>query len=179
MEAMHQGFDVVIWVDAAFLLVKPIDPLLAWVVANKYFLCKNGYKVGTWCSDAALESMNLTREQTFEIEEASSYCVGLDLKTCVGQKFLEQWATYALDGKTFPGFHSNINREGYDGSPQRSEGFVSADPRVQGHRHDQTAASIIAWRLGMTNLVERPIFTDYWKKDLDPRTLLVNRGGHW
>ncbi len=181
LEAQRQGYDIAIWLDAAFRLIKPLDPLIAWIAANRYFLCRNGHMVGTWCADSALETLKITREESFTIEEASSYCVGLNLGSKHCQLFLKQWAKYAADGKTFPGFHSNVNRWNYDGSPQRSEGFVSEDPRVLGHRHDQTAASVIAWRLGMSNLVERPIFTAYDVDDMevDERTVLLNRGGNW
>jgi len=42
---------------------------------------------------------------------------------------------------------------------------VSLDHRVLGHRHDQTAAGVIAWRLGMTLLDD---WTSYDPKNIRP-----------
>ena len=47
----------------------------------------------------------------------------------------------AVDNITFPGPHNNDNL------------LASKDRRVKGHRHDQTAMSVIAIRLGMVNWI--------------------------
>ena len=65
--------------------------------------------------------------------------MGLDLSDERAVKFIQQYYEKANDGITFKGAWTNKNFE------------VSKDKRVLGHRHDQTAASVIAWKLGMRN----------------------------
>jgi len=47
---------------------------------------------------------------------------------------------------------------------------------VKGHRHDQTALSVIAYRLGFDKRIARPKFTAYCGTETK-ETVLVNRGG--
>ncbi len=46
---------------------------------------------------------------------------------------------------------------------KNDEQQVSADPRVRGHRHDQTAASIIAWQLGMDRVTAHDTYFQYYE----------------
>jgi hypothetical protein len=93
--------------------------------------------VGNWTSDAALPLLGITREQSFKIPKLATHSLGLDLKTNIARDFLSQWMDAANNG-SFRGAWTNNNHE------------VSQDPRVCGHRHDLSAASVIADRLGMT-----------------------------
>lgn len=176
LEAFRRGHDVVIWLDAAFYAIKPLDPLLDQIKRDGYFLTRNGPPMGEWCKDAALEPLGITREQSFSIPEVSTYCVGLDLSLWTNRAFafLTRWARLAADGITFPGAHTNNGAN--PGATGRTVAFCSADPRVKGHRHDQTAASAIAWSVGMDKLTERPRITDYRQPTQHPETLLVNQG---
>jgi hypothetical protein len=103
------------------------------------------------------------------MEETSSYCVGLNFADGRCTELLYRWCGLASDRLTFPGAHTA------SGYPGRNHGFVSADPTVRGHRHDQTVLSILAHRLGMTELVNRPRFTAY-KGSETAETVLVNQG---
>ncbi len=167
--AMQQA-DVAILMDAAFFPIRSIHPLIAHIVARGHYLCDNGNLVGEWSSDAALDYFGMMREEAMGVREASSYCVGLS-NVGLGHRdrnrlLVKQWCD---SWRSFPGPHTAGDRG-------RNPGFVSHDPRVKGHRHDQTALSIIAHRLGMTELTQRPEFTAY-DGSQDERTVLVNRGG--
>jgi hypothetical protein len=168
--ARDAGADVGILLDAAFWPIRKIDPLVEHIERTGYFLCENGYRMGEWCKDAALGPLGLTREEAMEISEVSSYAVGLNFHHDVCNKALDEWCRLATDGVTFPGPHTQMGR--IDG---RNAGHVSHDERVLGHRHDQTALSAIAWKLGMHERTPRPIFTAY-DGSQDDRTVLVNRG---
>jgi hypothetical protein len=175
--AMDSGADVGILMDAAFYPIRPINPLAEHISRYGYYFCRNGFDVGSWCSDRALLRMGLTREEAFEIEEISSYCVGLDFHRPESRELLKQWCEMAADRLTFPGPHTNIGRADQNpGFPQRNPGNASPDPRVNGHRHDQTALSVIAHRLGMKKLIDRPQFTTYLGQETE-KTVLVNKGG--
>lgn len=168
--AMNAGADIAILLDAAFYPIRSIHPLVDHIAQKGYYLCDNGYKVGEWCSDRAMERMNQTREKLMEMREASSYCVGLNFADGRCHELLHRWCGYAGDRLTFAGPHSSLTEGG------RNRGHVSSDPRVRGHRHDQTALSVIADRLRMTELTARPRFTTYAGHETE-ETVLVNRGG--
>jgi hypothetical protein len=171
--ARQCGATQAILLDAAFFPIRPIKPLVEHVQRNGYYLCRNGFSVGEWSSDAALNKFNVSREQALGIEEISSYCVGLDLSpNSVDPLFLLWWWMKSVG--TFAAPHTNT------GHPGRNQGFVSADARVKGHRHDQTALSLIAHDLGMTRLSDRPEFTAYQRgyggAFPNESTVLVNHG---
>jgi hypothetical protein len=168
-EAMQEGCTIAILLDAAFYPIRDIAPLVDHVARTGYFLCRNGNNLGEWSSDRSLEAMGVSREDAFGIEEISSYCVGLNFRDPKARELLYHWTRYALDPRIFPGPHTN---EGHEG---RNRGFVSSDRRVKGHRHDQTALSVIANRLGMDDLVSRPRFTAYLGSET-AETVLVNQG---
>jgi hypothetical protein len=170
--ALDSGAEVAILCDAAFYAVRDIRPLIDHILQVGYYLCDNGASVGEWSSDRALKLMNLRRDEAFRMTEASSYCVGLHRRSRKALQFARQWCDAALVRGIFEGPHT----AGLSGDKdKRNPGWVSDDPRVKGTRHDQTAASIIAWRLGMRELVARPRFTGY-EADATEETVLVNRG---
>lgn len=167
--ARMAGADIAILLDAAFFPIRNIHPLVDHIAQKGYYLCNNGYKVGEWCSDRAMERMGETRERLMGMTECSSYAVGLNFADGRCTELLHRWCGYASDRLTFAGPHTNLMENG------RNRGYVSSDLRVRGHRHDQTTLSILAHRLAMTQFVERPRFTTYAGSETD-ETVLVNRG---
>jgi hypothetical protein len=168
--AMMSGADIAILVDAAFYAVRDIHPLIDHIAQTGYYLCDNGNKVGEWCSDRAMTRMNENRDDLMQMTECSSYCVGLNFADGRCAELLHRWCGFASDRLTFAGPHTAPDRDG------RNRGFVSVDPRVRGTRHDQTALSVLAYRLGMQKLSQRPRFTAYAESATDA-TVLANRGG--
>ena len=156
VKAMRAGYDIVLWCDAAMFAVRPITPLLDHIAACGQLLFNNGC-VGEWSSDVALESFGVTREEAFKITEISGCCMGFDLRSPVTKAFINEWSEKSLDGKTFKGSWTN------------QDGSVSSDPRVKGHRHDQTAASIIAHKLGISGVSRMMQY--YYSKDGRPYRL--------
>lgn len=168
--ARNSGADIAILVDAAFYAIRSIQPLIQHIARNGYYLCRNGYSVGEWSSDDCLNRMGTNREEAWKIEEASSYCVGLNFADGRCTELLRSWCGYASDRLTIPGPHTSLYEQG------RNKGFVSVNPIVRGHRHDQTVLSILAYKIGMNALVERPLFTAYAGHETGV-TCLVNQGG--
>lgn len=169
--ARKSGADVAILLDAAFFPIRDILPLVEHIQRNGYYLCRNGFKVGEWCSDAALEVFGRSREAAFEMDEVSSYCVGLEFGSWRNRLLLANWCKSA---GTFPGHHTAA------GQPGRNPGFVAVDGRVKGHRHDQSALSLLANQNGMTRLSDRPYLTAYHEgyggAFPNESTVLVNHG---
>lgn len=174
LHAMENS-DIAILMDAAFWPIAPMHSFVEYIRNVGYYFCRNGFNVGQWCSDRALEQMEEDRETLMNVEEVSSYCVGVSSGNPQVVDLVNEWCFYAADRTTFPGPHTNINFSGRNPSG-RNKGFVSHDPRVMGHRHDQTALSVIAWRFGMRKLVSRPRFTSYDGQPQSDETVLLNRG---
>lgn len=136
-KAQEKGYDVILWADASIYLQLDSSKVFDTIENVGYWLMRNGWSSGEWCADTALAPLGITREESFIYPHIMASVMGFDLRHPECVKFLDEYYERANDGITFVGAWGNKNKE------------VSNDPRVLGHRHDQTAASIIAWRLGM------------------------------
>lgn len=136
-KAQEKGYNVILWADASICLQQDASKVFNIIEEKGYWLMLNGWTSGEWCADTALAPLGITREESFNYPHIMASVMGLDLRHPECVKFLEEYYEKANDGISFVGAWRNRNKE------------VSKDPRVLGHRHDQTAASIIAWRLGM------------------------------
>jgi hypothetical protein len=142
MEAVRRGYTTVLWMDAAVVPVASLDPLFRQIEERGFLFFEEDHSVGEFCSDAALHTLGLKREMSFELRSCWACVIGLDLNQSLPRRFLEEWARLAMDGKTFAG----PKWSGVKGFPLTA----SDNPRVKGHRHDQTVASVLAHRLGLT-----------------------------
>jgi hypothetical protein len=141
MEAVARGYTTVLWMDASVVPVGPINSMFQHIEENGFLFFEEDHSVGEFCGDAALETLGLTREKSFELRSCWACVIGLNLNQPLSRCFLEEWARLAKDGKTFAG----PKWSGVKGFPRTA----SADPRVKGHRYDQAAASVLAHRLGL------------------------------
>jgi hypothetical protein len=142
------GADLVLWADACILPIRSMEPLWDLIESKGYWFSRNyGFKNGQWCSDAALPLLGITREEAFQQDHVVATTFGLNLRSEIGATFAAEYLRLAQNG-SFRGPWTN------------KDGEASADPRVTGHRHDQTAASVIAARLGMV-LTDPPAWFAY------------------
>ena len=174
LAAAELGYDVLLWLDAACYPVSRLAPFFEMIESQGYYVQDNGWSVGIWSSDAALDRMSLTRDAAMQIPEISTMALGLNLSMEQSRSFLAEWASLA---DTFPGPHVNEKSNWVEaGLAPRTIGFVSDDRRVLGHRHDQTAASVLAWRRGWKR-TRRGMWVDYETEHRSKETVVVNRGG--
>lgn len=144
LQAIEKGYESILWIDASCWAIRPLDAIFERIEKDGYLIIDNAeWTTGQWCSDDALKAMDLDREEAMRMPHCSSACLGLSTKSETAMEFLRQWRHYAEDGITFSG------RSG------------SKDPRVLGHRHDQTVASVIAIKLGMRPWFEFGRYFDY------------------
>lgn len=155
-EALRQGFTSIVWVDARVWALKPLDPFFEILERDGVYFMEGEVGPGkaymdSRCSDDALARSGLTRDQAASVPMFGGSLYGLDFTHPTTKEFFDEWWAWYEAG-LFKSFTINtINREkmyagGYRG---RSEGFVSADPRVLGHSHDEACASFIAHRMGL------------------------------
>lgn len=145
-DALRQGAQTVLWMDASVLPIRPLEPLWQLIEEQGYWFslnlpCNNltapAWNCGQWTCDSALEPLEITREEAFGIPHVIGTAFGLDLRDSHAQLFFDKYMKLVQDDRAFRGPWTN------------NDGWASKDRRVLGHRHDQTVASVLAWRLGM------------------------------
>jgi hypothetical protein len=156
-EARKSGYQLVLWMDASIKIKDSVEPLFEYIRQDGYLIFREFHTVGEYCKDGALEPLGISREESFEMPSCRSGVLGLDLSCETSIEFLRQWKERATDGVTFPG----PKWSGVFGWPMTA----SQDPRVKGHRYDQTAASVIAIKLGMNKWKSEEIFDQYLDVD--------------
>ncbi len=162
--AYEQGYEQVLWADASFWAVRPFDAVWDEMARVGHVFPPEAFTVATWCTNAALVSLDLTREGARQIPLVKAGFMGLDLTHERSRRFLDQWYHYSRDGVTFKG-------------PWTREGLDTDDPQVLGHRHDLTAASVVAWRLEMQRTDSNFISCDW--ENPPAGVLFLYRGGWW
>lgn len=162
---LKKGYDILIWADSLITLEVPFSRVADRIKKNGYILPLNGWTTGQWCSDAALITLGITREVAFTYPHLMACVMAFDCTVDRNREFLKQYQARAEDG-TFKGDWKNDHKQ------------VSKDERVLGHRHDQTAGSVIGTKLGMEfdkYVLRYPVPNE--NKSLWPETILfLNKG---
>ena len=131
-----KGYDIVIWCDSCLRAVKSLDAFVDEIVSRGVYLQKDGWMCGEWANDRALEYFNVTREQSMHIESIYAQCIGFDFRSKIAHDFLSMWIGAAQAGI-------------FKGNWKNDKQTESKDPRVKGHRHDQTCAELISYHLSI------------------------------
>jgi hypothetical protein len=146
-EARRRGYDLALWIDSNGIAIRPLDRLFRRIQRSGYYLWgRRSAAVGEWISDRVLSSFNLSRDEAMKIPEIAAFCVGLNFRSETANRFLDEWLSRARDGFSFRGIPKEYS---LSLTNSNAGGVVSTDPRVKGHRHDQTVASILAFKYRM------------------------------
>ena len=156
-EAHKFGYHLILWMDASIIIKQPIEPLFELMKQDGYLIFQEDHSVGEFCKDSALKPLGITRKESFDMPSCWSCVIGLNLANRRSMEFLRQCKERACDGITFPG----PKWSGVRGFPPTA----SQDPRVNGHRYDQTAASVIALKLGMDRWKSKKLFHEFFEDD--------------
>jgi len=156
-EAQKRGYQLVLWLDASIKIRQPLGSLFELIGQDGYLIFQEDHTVGEYCKDDALIPLGITREDSFSLPCCWSCVLGLDLNNQRSAEFLRQWQERSVDGITFAG----PKWSGVLGWPRTA----SLDPRVKGHRYDQTAASVIALKLGMDRWQSKQFFSEFFEND--------------
>ena len=163
-KALGEGYRNVLWVDSSVWAVKPLGSLWKHIdhYGNIFFDC--GYQTSQWSSDASLKSFGITRDKAEDIRMLMACCFGLSNSAESTTKWVAAMKEKAFDGVTFKGSWKNDNNE------------VSSDPRCSGHRHDQTAASIICYNLKINLIDGKSTFFTYDSPNPPENVCLLAQG---
>ncbi len=184
------GADLLLWCDASILPIRSLEPLWERIERDGYWLSKNGWSNYEWTADAAYPDLfscdlQTARVQNKVVPHVVATAFGLNVKHPLGKAFLDEYYRLASETRAFCG--PWINTAHPSATPMRQERWrygACGPADVRGHRHDQTAASVIAWRLGM-QLSDPPSIFAYSKRrpdgtlhleDQDERTILLADG---
>lgn len=162
-DAFSRGFETVLWMDSSAVPQHDLSPIFEIAEARGAFISANyGHSTGTWATDESLAYFGVTRKQAWDIPHCSALVCAFCIANPVGLALWEEYRKAALAVPSpFLGPHrfSDSDRPDSAGDPRK----------VEGHRHDQTALSILAWRYGIPlqpNKVDakNPVaFLDYGK----------------
>lgn len=142
--AADSGVKTMLWFDSSIIPIRSLVPLWQLVESQGYWFSENyphgspygPWTNGQWTSDAALVPLGISRQESFTFPHIIGTAFGLDLRHDTARIFLAEYLRLA-QGSAFCGGWSNHDRS------------LSSDPHVLGHRHDQTAASVLCWKLCM------------------------------
>ncbi len=158
-QAADTGSTTLLWADASILSIQPLDELWQKIERDGYWIANNGYTNYEWTADSAYPDLfpevwleerdgrephlEHARAINREIPHVVATAFGISLKHPVGSMLLHEYLRLAKT-KAFCGPWAN------------DQSSPCGPPDVRGHRHDQTALSVIAWRMGckLTNCPE-------------------------
>ena len=174
-----------LWCDASIIPVKPLAELWERIEQKGYWIANNGWTNYEWTADSAypdlfpeMTSLGAARVINVTIPHVVATCFGISLAHPTGRAILEEYYRLASTTKAFCGPWVNYDYEKKHGFAQ-PEGRVAVcgPPDVRGHRHDQTALSVIAWRLGL-ELTNCPYILAYKREGqpVDPGTIVLMDG---
>ncbi len=69
------------------------------------------------------------------------------MRNPIAVQFLDMWYEKAMDGISFKGTRNDSIS--YFDIRNNTDGMISKNPRIKGHRHDQTVAGVIASKLNI------------------------------
>lgn len=187
-EAANFG-QTLLWCDCSIVLgARPLNDLWETIEMEGYWFCANyGFTNYEWTAESAYRDMfpelpwggtapevlAQAKEQNRKVPHVIATAFGISLVHPVGRAFLKEYFRLAQTG-AFRGPTTNSNFPGARYSGNMAMCAPCGPMDVRGHRHDQTAASVIAWRLGM-KLDDPPEWFAYRGGETD-RTCLVADG---
>jgi hypothetical protein len=135
-DVRNRGYKLIIWCDSIIRLRKSIDDLIPRIKQVGVYLQADGWRVGQWANDRALDYFGLTRDQAMEIEAIYACIMGFDFSNPIAVEFFNRWKKASNDGIFIGNWKNDLKTE-------------SQDERCRGHRHDQTCAEIVSYQLGI------------------------------
>lgn len=132
--AIQQGYTTIIWGDASITAKANMEPFVAKVQADGYWIGQSGYSAAQTCADHQLQYFGVTRDWAAGVPDCATGLFGINVENPAVMQFAKTWIQAARDG-AFAG--------------SRFHAHQSADPRYLHNRQDQACASVILGKMGM------------------------------
>lgn len=130
------GYDVIVWCDSPIRVIAPIDAWIPEIERVGVYLQQDGWKIGQWANDKALDWFKVSRDEMMEQSNCYATLIGFDFRNPVAVKFFDMWWKAHEQGL-------------FKGAWKNDRGTESTDPRCLGHRHDQTCCELTCYTLGI------------------------------
>ena len=144
------GYDIVIWIDSAVYPTKKFDHFVKHIEENGHAFFDNiGFAIRDHTSDKCLEYFNMTDEESWKHPMIMACLMGFNFNnetTC----------------KIFKEYYEAANEQAYGGDWINNDLQVSTNPKVKGHRHDQSVMSIILAKKGIKPIHPNSTFFAYY-----------------
>ena len=168
-DAIAAGAKTLLWCDASIRPIRDLGPLWERIEEKGYWIGRNGWTNYEWTADLAYPELfrmdiesHVIRTGAFadldglltlnrDIPHVVAGSFGISMEHPTGRAIFEEYFRLASETKAFCGPWTNTGY-GLPGEVYPHPDGVRYGPcgpsDVRGHRHDQTALSVIAWRLG-------------------------------
>lgn len=179
LRQLSNEFETLLWCDACIMPIRSMEPLFERIERDGYWISRNGWSNDQWTADSAYKDLwpGLPIEDARKLNSTIPHVVatsfGLSMKHEIGRAFLTEYFRLASETTAFRGPWTNYLQAGH---PTDVRCAPCGPPEVLGHRHDQSAASVIAWRLGM-KLTDPPNIFAYNGGETE-NTILLAHGGY-
>jgi hypothetical protein len=169
----NKTVDSLLWCDACILPVRDMEPVWEKIERDGYLFMNNGFSNYEWTADSAYldlfpehADIALARMQNRGIKHTVGGFFGLSMRHEIGRSILAE-------------FYRLAETNAFCGPWKNTPEAPCGPPDVRGHRHDQSALSVLAWRHGC-KLTDPPEYFCYGKAQdaQDPRTVVVADGSY-
>jgi len=134
-QAWNDGHEQVLWVDSSGWAVNQVLPIFQGMDQTGHYFWTSGFYTAQWTNDRTLNYFGVTREEARTMPMLYAIIMGFDFRHERTRRFFARWKQSMLDGQ----FAGHWKRQ-----PEDTEAMD-----YEGHRHDQSCASIIAAQEGM------------------------------
>jgi len=162
-EVFNDGYKVAVWADASFWCVKNPMPLFDYVNEFGLYFFKSGYSLAETATDRLLSVAGVSREALYDVPEFATGLVGINIENPKGKEFFTKWEEYREAGL----FGGNRVHDLND----------SLHPKFRFSRQDQSAASMILHKMGITTCGEDRNYQAYKDTGHNPKEVLFFIGG--
>lgn len=147
-EAFARGYKNVLWLDASFWAIQNPMPLFDFINENGLYFFKSGYNLAQTAPDRLLEHYHLRREALEIVSEFATGAVGINIDNPKGTSFYTGWCKACEEG-LFAGHRVRNDDD-------------STHPLFLHARQDQSAASVVLLRMGISSAGEDQDFVAYY-----------------
>lgn len=168
-QAIKAGYTHILWCDSSVWTIKDVTPIFELIESDGHFFMASGFNAAQTCSDKCLDYFGIDRNTAEGIPDSATGIMGINYGNPDAKFFIDEWIQAAKDG-AFSGSRLHDNQ--------------SKDPRFLFHRQDQSAATCLLYKNGITiknfflHLTDRPSESKvaYYQSELPDNIILTLRG---
>jgi hypothetical protein len=149
-EALRRGHTSLLWLDSPCRVAQSLDSIFERIESEGHLFVGGDDRLGNWANDECLAAFGFSRNEAMGLKLMNGTFIGLDFSHERTRTWIEEIERSYARG-LFQGFYLSEHAPTAvrAAKPGKPVGFVSADPRCWGHRHDEAVGSCIAHRQGM------------------------------